>query len=118
MAKSQPDRHQPLLGPIVQVSLQPATLLVAGDDDARSGLLHLGEPAPHLDSEPGDLDRQPRGLDHAVEQVRAVAERLVMHDGRELQVAPAHGGARAAGEAGLVHDRSRRVDVELLAGQP
>jgi hypothetical protein len=39
---------EPLLGPVVQVALEPAALGVAGRHDALARRLHLGEPGLRL----------------------------------------------------------------------
>ena len=100
VAERQPDRDQPLLRAVVEVALEPAALLVAGGDDARARRLDLGQLAAHLHPQPGDLDRQPGGLDHALEQVRALGERASCTTVAELERASPHRRARAAAEPG------------------
>ena len=100
VAQREPDRDQPLLRPVVEVALEPAALLVAGRDDPRPRVLDLGELAAHLDPQPGDLDRQPGRADDALEQVGALAQRRVVHDGRERErprAAPACARGRPPG---------------------
>ena len=96
VAQPEPDRHEPLLRPIVKVTLQPAALLVSGRDDAGSRFLDLGKLPAHLGPQTGDLDREPGGADDALQQVGALAERLVVHDGRERERPAPH---RRAGPA-------------------
>ena len=69
-----PERHEPLLGAVVQIALEPPALLVAGPHDPGSRLLHLGELEPHLDSESRDLDRQARRAENAAEQIGTVEQ--------------------------------------------
>ena len=57
MAQRQADRDEALLGAVVQVTLDPPPLLVAGLDDPSPGCLHLGELAAQLDPQPRNLDR-------------------------------------------------------------
>ena len=122
-----PERHQPLLCPVVQVALEPPALLVPGLDDARSRLLDLRELDAHLDSQARDLDREARGGENAAEQVGAVEQRGRMQEDGDLLAAVLdlrHGapvGARVAddarGAAGI--GLARREPVEQLgAGIP
>jgi len=93
-------------------------LLVARGDDSGPRLLDLGEAATHLDTEAGDLDRERTALDHALEEIRTRVERYVMHDRRKLEPAPSNLRMRPAPSRQLMHDATRRIDVDLLGGQP
>ena len=57
VTQGQADRDEALLCPVVEVALEPPSLLIPGSHDPRPRLLDLGEPAPHLGAQPGDLDR-------------------------------------------------------------
>ena len=72
VAQRQSDRDEPLLGAVVEVALDPAALLVAGRDDPRARGLDLLELAAQLDVQAGDLDREPGGLHHLLEQPRTL----------------------------------------------
>jgi hypothetical protein len=60
-AELEPERHQPLLGAVVEVALDPPALFVAGRDDAGAGLLDEHELRAELGMEAGILEREPRG---------------------------------------------------------
>ena len=64
MAQGEPDRDEPLLGAVVEVALDPPSLLVRGRDDPRPRGLHLRELAAQLDAQARDLDCEPPGLDN------------------------------------------------------
>ena len=118
VAEREPDRDEPLLRSVVEVSLEPAAFLVADRDDTSARLLHLGQPPAHLHAQPGDLDRQPRRLDHVLEQVRSLCERFVVDDGRELERSPLHRRDRAPVRRQLLRDSTCGIDVEADVRQP
>jgi hypothetical protein len=114
----QPQRDEALLRAVVEVAFEPAALLVAGLDDSRARRVDLGELQPHLDPQPGDLDRERRRREHAVEQ-RPPLE--------QLRVVEEHTGAYAvapdlrAGAAVLRQVRDElagRVRVGPAPGRP
>ena len=55
VAEIQPDRHQPLLGTVVEVAGQSAAFLVGDRDDPRPGGVELLQPPPQLDLQGRDL---------------------------------------------------------------
>ena len=71
VAQRETDRHEPLLGAVVEVALDAPTLLVGGRHDPRPRRLDLGQLATQLDPQPGDLDREAAGLDEPLEQGRS-----------------------------------------------
>ena len=71
VTEPEPDRHEPLLCPIVKVTLQPAAFLVSDRDNAGSRFLDIGKLPAHLGPQTGDLDREPGGADDALQQVGA-----------------------------------------------
>ena len=75
-----------LLRAVVQVALQAAALLHARLDDARPRGLDLLELEAHLDAQPGDLDRDGRGVEDAVQEVRLGQEVRVVRQHADLPV--------------------------------
>ena len=67
-------RHKPLLGAVVQVAFDPATLLVAGSDDPRPRGFDLVELAAQLDPQPRDLYRERAGIEHRGDHRSAFGE--------------------------------------------
>ena len=113
VAQGQADRHEPLLGAVVDVALEPAPLLVAGGDDAGARRLDLRELAADLDAQARDLDRQPRRADRAVEQVGTLGQRRIVDDRREREAAAAHGRAHPPGGIRALDHAARRVDLDV-----
>ena len=85
----------------------PPALLVAGGDDPRAGGLDLVELAAQFDAQARDLDRQPRRLHDARQQIRALFDqRRVVHDHAER-------GARALDGRSIA-----RVVRRVATGRP
>ena len=118
----QRDRNQSLLRAVMQVTLEPAALGVAGRDDPLARRLHLGEPGLRLLQQALVLERhrrrRPDGLDH----LRILVERRVVDERRDLTALVLD---RCAGS--VVGDRRHqhwppgRVDVSTgssAAGRP
>ena len=57
----QPEREQPLLGAVVEVALEPPSLLVAGADDPFAGGAQLGQLCAQLGLQPFVFEREPGG---------------------------------------------------------
>ena len=117
VAQREADRDQPLLGPVVQVALEPPPLLIAGGHDPRARGLDLVELAAQLDAEPCDLDREAGRLDDLLEQSRPplVDGAVEHHPEREPRARDRRSHATvlrlvAGGPA-------TRIDVELALGQ-
>jgi hypothetical protein len=110
-AQLERQRHEPLLGPIVQVALDPATLLVAGGDDPAPRLLHLVELRANVCLQPGVVQRKPRGGARRLDQ--AGVQLGVVHDRGDV-VEP---GDRAA-VRGQVGRSTGFVDVDAPHRQP
>ena len=114
MAQVEADRDELLLGTVVEVALEPATLVDRRADDPAPRPLDLGELPPHLDPEPGDLDREP-GADEQVGELVAYGGPVGVHDGGERQVAAAYGSpaGRLARQVG--YETAMDVGVGVLA---
>jgi hypothetical protein len=83
-------RETILLSPVVEIPLQAAALLIPRGDDPFARFLDFRQLPAHLDPQPGDLDRQSSRADHTLQQVRSLAQRLVVNQGGERQIAAAH----------------------------
>ena len=80
----QRQRDEPLLGPVVQVALEPAALGVAGGDDPLARRLHLGQPSLGLGQQPLVLQRHRRRGTDRLDHLRVVVERRVVDDRGDL----------------------------------
>ena len=83
-----PERNEPLLSAVVQITLQPTALLVSGLHDPAPGLVYLRELQPHLDGQPTHLDGEPRRRDDAGQQIPALEQHRIMKQYRRLGVVP------------------------------
>ena len=102
--------HEPLLGPVVQVALDPPPLLVGRLDDPRPRRPDLLELGPQLGGQPLVLEGEPRRRRRALDELR-VDGRVVDQD-RDRAVGTLDPGDVAAIVAGGQLDRpARRVDV-------
>lgn len=81
---------------VVQIALQPSSLLVGGLDDPGPRCGHCGKLRPHLDAEPSDLDRESRGAEHAVKQIGPLAQDRVVDEQPEARAAAGDLRSRAA----------------------
>ena len=73
MPQRQTDADQPLLRPVVQITLEPAALGVTGGDDAGARCLDFGQLVADFGLQPRDLDRQSGAVEHLVDQLGRVA---------------------------------------------
>jgi hypothetical protein len=79
-AELEGERHEPLLGAVVEVALDPAPLLVRSGGDAGARLLDGRELGAHLRVQARVDEREPgRGRDRRHE-LRLVAQRRVVHE--------------------------------------
>ena len=77
-AESQAQRHQPLLGAVVQITLDAPARLVAGLHDPGPGGPHLLQLGMHLGLQPGVLQRHASRGRRQPDQLRLVLESLLM----------------------------------------
>ena len=68
------DRHQRLLQPVVQVTLDPAALLVGRVDEARARCLDLLQVHPQLGLQLRVLERQPGGGTGGLDELRLLEQ--------------------------------------------
>ena len=111
------ERDEPLLRAVVQVALEPAALGVAGLRDPRARRLDLGELQPQLDPQAAELDRDRRGVEHRVQQVRPLRERRVVEQHADLAAVAADRRARAAVVGQRVEQVAAAVGVGAGLGQ-
>ncbi len=79
----EPDPEQVLLGAVVEVALEPASLGVAGLDDAGAGGAHLGELGAQLGLEARVLERERGGGADRLDELGVVEQRRVVDEGGE-----------------------------------
>jgi hypothetical protein len=99
LSGSQPDRHrhQALLGAVMEVALDPPSLLVARRDDAGAGLLYERELRTQLCLEPSVLESQVGGGSDCVHELALLLEgRVVYERGDHLAVVLDRGHDTAA----------------------
>ena len=77
------ERHEPLLGAVVEVAAEAAALGVAGLDEPRPRRAQGGEPRAQLRLEAGVLDRQRGGPGGGPEELGLLAQRGVVDDRRD-----------------------------------
>jgi hypothetical protein len=65
-----PQRHQPLLGAVVQIAFQLPSLLVSGLDESCPARLDVAQGAGELQPQPDDLDQGRRPQCDAAQEVR------------------------------------------------
>ena len=77
-------RHQPLLGAVVQVALEALALFLALLDHARTRATNLLQARAQVDVELRILERDSRGSRHRGEQLRLVQQRRVVHQRSDM----------------------------------
>ena len=93
----QRDRHEPLLGAVVQVALEPPALRVPGGDDPLARCLQLLEPRVGLGEQALVLERHGRGRAGGLQQLGILVERCVVHECGDLPPVALDGRDGAAG---------------------
>ena len=101
-----PQRHQPLLGAVVQVALDPSALSFRAGSQARARELQLAQRRLGLGREPLVLEHDSGHRDTGLDQLRACAEAGVVDDRRHdrpalADLADGSCAARARGRHGL-----------------
>ena len=81
---------EPLLRPVVQVPLQPATLGVGGGHDPAAGVQHLGQLRPDLGGQPLVLQRQPGRRGDRLQDTRVLPQSRVVHQHGDPPAVPLH----------------------------
>ena len=72
----QTEGHQPLLGTIVQVTLEATALVVPGREQSRATRLGLGERTGHLTAKPDDLHESGAPGGHLAQELDRRIERV------------------------------------------
>ena len=118
-AKLHAERDEPLLRAVVQVSLEPTALLIAGADDPRPRRAQLVHPGSQLGRQPFVLERDPGGGDDRVEQFALLCQRRVVDDrGNALTVLLHHGQEPLAIVGGKLELLAVAVGVGAELRQP
>ena len=115
----EPQAEQRLLGPVVEVALDPAALRVGRGHQPGARFAHVVQPRAQLGLQARVLQRELRGRGHRPEQLRVLEQRRVVDQRRERLVAVVAQHRDAA--AVVVVERLRRargVDVDAAVGQP
>ena len=110
----QGEGHQPLLGAVVQVALDPAPLGVARGDDALAGRLQLGQPGLRLRVQLPVLQRDRGRRADGLDQLGVVVEGAVVDQRRDLLAVALHDRHRPV-LAGLGQRDGRAVGVDVGA---
>src|SRR3954468_6477405 len=101
-AELERQRHEPLLGAVVEVALEPAALAHRHLDEPRPRGLQLLDPRAELRLEALVLELERRRRGRRAHEARVVAQRGVVDDGADaLAVALDLGDRTAAGRAGF-----------------
>ena len=112
-------RHEPLLGAVVEVTLDAASLLVSGRDDPCTRLLDLGELGLQLRLEPGVLEREACRSGRRVDQLGLVAERRIVDQSRERLIVVLEVRNRAVvALLGKLDGSTVSVDIRAAFRQP
>ena len=114
-AECKRQRHEPLLGTIVEVSFDPLPFGIARLDDPRPRLPDLAELGLDLGLQAIVLDRQPDGAGHRRNERGIVEQDLVVEDGRDRLAVALQEGHRPTRVGGR-QDRRRAVRVEVVGG--
>ena len=114
----EPDPEQVLLGAVVEVALEPASLVVAGFDDAGAGGADLGELGAQLGLEARVLERERRGGADRLDELGVVEQRGVVDERGEPVALVLEHRDGAAGLLGEDELASVGVDVASRLGEP
>ena len=76
--------HEPLLGTVVEISLDPAALGIGGRDDAAARGAHLGELGPDLGRQPLVLEDEPRSRANRFDEPGLFEQRRIVDEHRDL----------------------------------
>src|SRR4051795_11557397 len=91
-ARLRAERDEPLLRPVVQVSLQPPAFLIARADDPGPRSAQLANPRVQFSRQPFVLEGDPGSGDDRVEQLALLCQRRAVGDrGDTLTVLFDHG---------------------------
>ena len=108
--------HQALLGPVVEVALEPPPLRVARSDETLARGAQLAEPLTGLRLQPRVVERDRRRGRDGLHELRIVVERRVVDEHPQLaSVALDRRDRRSPPGAGTSHGLSAAVEVGALA---
>ena len=83
-AEFEGEGYQALLGTVVQVAFQAATLVLLGFDNPGTGAVQFLQPSPELCFEPAIFQGDGGGCADRLDQLRLLAQRGVVHQCRNL----------------------------------
>ncbi len=112
------ERDEPLLRAVVEVALEPFSLLLTGREDARTRAVELVEPGAELGLEPRVLERDPGRGGRRGEQLGLVVERGVVDQGRDALAVVVDQRRRAAVRVRDLDRMSVKVGVAFEVGEP